>query len=247
MQDKCIGKGNARKYEQMLSTYDLPENVLKEFEDVLRAELKVYQAESQEERQRLKKLMTETENEIKNVKVRFASGKIDEEIYQVAIREMQNRKDILTLEIEKCNDNLSNLEAQIPVIISTACKLGTLWNEGDLETKRKIQNLVYPDGISWDKVKRCYRTQNRNKFFDILDRYSISYGDEKGTSSDEDVPLCGRRESNPYASRHQILSLACLPISTRPQTFYVISFQERNAKIRLIFKTARINSQPPIL
>ena len=27
---------------------------------------------------------------------------------------------------------------------------------------------------------------------------------------------CGRRESNPYASRHQILSLACLPISTRP-------------------------------
>ena len=151
----------------MLNTYDLPENVLKEFEDVLRSELKVYQAESQEERQRLKKLMTETENEIKNVKVRFASGKIDEEIYQVAIREMQNRKDILTLEIEKCNDNLSNLEAQIPVIISTACKLGILWNEGDLETKRKIQNLVYPDGISWDKVKRCYRTQNRNKFFDI--------------------------------------------------------------------------------
>ena len=36
-----------------------------------------------------------------------------------------------------------------------------------------------------------YRTQNRNKFFDILDRYSISYGKEKGTSSDEDVPLCG--------------------------------------------------------
>ena len=66
---------------------------------------------------------------------------------------------------------------------------------------------------------RCYRTQNRNKFFDILDRYSISYGDEKGTSSDEDVPLCGRRESNPYASRHQILSLACLPISTRPQQY----------------------------
>ena len=30
-----------------------------------------------------------------------------------------------------------------------------------------------------------------NKFFDILDRYSISYGKEKGTSSDEDVPLCG--------------------------------------------------------
>ena len=45
----------------------------------------------------------------------------------------------------------------------------------------------------------------------------MSYGHKKGTSSNEDVPLCGRRESNPYALRHQILSLACLPISTRPR------------------------------
>ena len=30
--------------------------------------------------------------------------------------------------------------------------------------------------------------------------------------------VCGRRDSNPYALRHQILSLAWLPITTRPQT-----------------------------
>ena len=180
---------------------------------------------------KVKKMLTEADNEIKNMKVRYATGKIDEDIYEVAIREMQNRKDVLTLELEKCNDNLSNLEAQIPVVIATACKLGTLWHDGNLETKRKIQNLVYPNGIYWDKAKRCYRTQNRNKFFDILDRYSISYGKEKGTSSDEDVPLCGRRESNPYASRHQILSLACLPISTRPRQYLTASLSERTAKV----------------
>ncbi len=28
---------------------------------------------------------------------------------------------------------------------------------------------------------------------------------------------CGRRESNPHTFRHQILSLACLPVSPRPQ------------------------------
>ena len=31
------------------------------------------------------------------------------------------------------------------------------------------------------------------------------------------ISLCGRRDSNPYAVRHQILSLGCLPIPTRPQ------------------------------
>lgn len=74
------------KYEQMLSTYDLSESMLREFESILREEMKTYQAESLEERKRLKKLMTEVEGEIKNMKVRFATGKIDEEIYEVAIK-----------------------------------------------------------------------------------------------------------------------------------------------------------------
>ena len=160
------------KYEQMLSTYDLSETMPQEFESILREEMKAYQAESLEERKRLKKLMTEVEGEIKSMKVRFASGKINDDIFSIAIREMQNRKDVLTLELEKCNENLSNLDAQIPVIIATACKLSTLWHDGDLETKRKIQKLVYPSGVFWDKENRCYRTENRNKLFDILDRDS---------------------------------------------------------------------------
>jgi len=179
------------KYERLLGIYEMSEDILNGFEDVLRGELRVYQQESQDERKRIKKLLSEVETEIKNMKVRFASGKINDDIYSIAIREMQNRKDVLTLELEKCNENLSNLDAQIPIIIATACKLGTLWHDGDLETKRKIQKLVYPSGVFWDKENRCYRTENRNKFFDILDRYSMSYGNKKGTSSNEDVPLCG--------------------------------------------------------
>ena len=37
----------------------------------------------------------------------------------------------------------------IPVIIATASKIGTLWKNGDLELKKKIQNLVFPEGIFW--------------------------------------------------------------------------------------------------
>ena len=38
------------------------------------------------------------------------------------------------------------------------------------------------------------------------------------------VPLCGRGDSNPHALRHQILSLAWLPITTRPQSKIVFFF-----------------------
>ena len=48
--------------------------------------------------------------------------------------------------------------------------------------------------------------QQKKKSHQLYDSHIVS-----------DSPKCGRRESNPYASRHQILSLACLPISTRPR------------------------------
>lgn len=35
----------------------------------------------------------------------------------------------------------------------------------DLDTKKIIQNLVFPEGIFWDKKKRNYRTNKRNAVF----------------------------------------------------------------------------------
>lgn len=40
--------------------------------------------------------------------------------------------------------------------------------------------------------------------------------------------LCGRRDSNPHALRHQILSLAWLPITTRPLQFINLFYLKSN-------------------
>ena len=123
--------------------------------------------------------------------IRFGEGKIDAEVYHTTIDDLQYRRDQITLELGQWNDNLSNLEKQIPTIVATASHISDLWHNAGLETKRRIQNLVFPDGILWDKEKRDYRTLSRNKFFDVLDKFSITYGDKKGTAPDETVPLCG--------------------------------------------------------
>ena len=52
--------------------------------------------------------------------------------------------------------------------------------------------------------------------------------------------MCGRRESNPYASRHQILSLACLPISTRPRK----GILNEKADFHLLFLVAGVGFEP---
>ncbi len=208
------------KYESLLNRTELPEEMLMNFTDLLKDMFKDMNREQQSELTSLKKSRTMVEANIKSAKQRFVCGLVDEDDYADVIRDLNEQKDILQLQIDKLDYNLSNLEKSIPTIIATASNLSTLWHDSDYETKRRIEKLVYPDGIFWDKEIRNYRTEKRNSIFDLMDRFSMSYGNEKATSPLGEVALCGRRESNPYASRHQILSLACLPISTRPQHYF---------------------------
>ena len=179
------------KYEVLLTNYNLSEEMVSDFSDYLKGMVEDYSHEITEQATLLKRKMKEIDADLKKVKVRYATGAIDNETYEIAMKEFNNRRDVITLEMDKVNVNLSNLEGQIPQVISTASNISTLWHDGDLETKRRIQNLVFPDGIFWDKQIGDYRTISRNKFFDVLDRYSVTYGNEKRATSSEVVPLCG--------------------------------------------------------
>lgn len=164
------------KYIELLEHYNMSEEELKNFEGILRTLLKRYGEQAKEELTQLKKKLTSIENEIKNAKVRFASGKIDADIYETAVQEYNNRRDIVLLEMEKWQGDLSNLEKQVPIIIKIASSLSSMWVSAPLELKRKIQNLVFPQGIIWDKHTRSYRTHNENSVFAILRASKADFG-----------------------------------------------------------------------
>ena len=179
------------KYEAMLGRYNLSEDFLANFSGLLHAIIKEYSEDILRKATLFKKNISEIDNDIKAAQLRFATGKIDKDTFDTAMTEYRSRKDVILVELDKCNLNLSNLEKKIPIIITTASNLSILWHNADLETKRKIQNLVFPRGILWSDEIGDYRTTSVNSFFDVLDKYSISYGIKKGATSDEVVPLCG--------------------------------------------------------
>ena len=59
------------------------------------------------------------------------------------------------------------------------CKLDSLWKDSSLETSQKLQNLLFPDGILWDKEKDDYRTFNENEALAVIARASSSYKNKK--------------------------------------------------------------------
>ena len=149
----------------------------------------------------LKKRLTETEKQIKDCRIRFGTGEIDKETFDITIQTLEERKGSLMLSIDDCQRDLSNSEKDIDEIVATCSDISTLWSDSDCETKQKIQVLVFPNGILWDSQNSIYRTPSRNAFFDIINRFTAGYAKEKEETSFEissRVSLCGGRDSNSH-------------------------------------------------
>lgn len=121
-------------------------------------------------------------------------GEIDEEIYEAAIENLQEKKDAILVELEKVKGNLSNLARQVDNVTATCCKLGSMWRNSDTDLCRKIQNLLFPAGILWDKETDDYRTIEENKALALLRYISDKYKNKKEDESENSpsaVALCG--------------------------------------------------------
>ena len=111
-----------------------------------------------------------------------------EEISQTQYEKFKQRLESEKLKIEEnlYNDgfNLSNLEKAIDLSLKYSLKLSDLWGSGDLEVKRSIQNMVFPEGILYDFKNGNYRTLRTNSIFDLIPLFSSDLnGKKKGTNS----------------------------------------------------------------
>ena len=56
--------------------------------------------------------------------------------------------------------NSSNLELAIDKALNLSASLENIWTKGDLKQKQKLQNLVFPSGLGYDKSNDRVRTPN---------------------------------------------------------------------------------------
>ena len=181
------------KYKELLVGYDIPYALLCEYEDTIKLAFKHIITESENQTTILRKRLTEVEKDIKTCQMRFATDKLDSSTFNVVMDELNKQKKLIETELEAYDFKLSNLTDKIKEVIITCSNISSLWDKGDLEIKQRIQNLVFPEGILWERSIRNYRTPTRNKVFDVIDRLSIEYKkktEENSVESSSEVKMC---------------------------------------------------------
>ena len=72
------------------------------------------------------------------------------------------------MRLEKSDINLSNLEKSVNKLVTFSSKLTSLWTSSDYEGKTKIQNLIFPEGMSYFKKNDECRTPKTNPLFSYI-------------------------------------------------------------------------------
>ena len=104
-------------------------------------------------------------------------------------------------ELEKYVGILSNYQNKLDKISLICSNTSSYWKTSDLETRKRIQKLAFPDGIFYDREKGNYRTFNKNVIYKVIDKLSDGYKQKEGEKPSDfspSVKLCAGWDSNSH-------------------------------------------------
>ncbi len=163
------------KFANRLYSYSLPNEVKPIFSKVLTKLFKEQNKSNLQQHRELSKKLTEIENQINEVSLKYGLSKINGEVYNITISTLKEDKEILSKEVNRLHQTVSNSVEYVDKTIEMASNIGSLWKKGDYNIRKKIQKLAYPNGIFYDKENQEYRTDGENKVFELFGEISSTY------------------------------------------------------------------------
>ncbi len=157
---------------------------------------------------------------IESVEEKFIEGDIEKELYQKYHAKYESQLAELAGEEEKQQIPLSNSENFVVFSISLCQNLSKIWASGSLDSKMKLQKIVFPEGLSYDLPNHTYRTKRVNSvILQVSHLAKVLAENKKGNSSNIEmnslqVPQEGIEPPRPKA--HDFESCASTSSAKKP-------------------------------
>jgi site-specific DNA recombinase len=143
------------------------------------------------ERAGLEKQLQETNKKLERLEERFVDEDITKDLFDKFTTKLKAEKLTTEKQLQKVPEKTSNLENTIKKAIDLSSKLNTAWISADYIGRHKIQYLLFPDGISYNRQKDECRTLRVNEIFSAMASLASVSVKEKPNFSCEKLGLTG--------------------------------------------------------
>lgn len=152
----------------------------------------------------LKKQITEVEKKMENLEEGYyVNREMSREVFEKFYTKLSNEKLEIVRQQSKSGETISNPEKAIEKALDIAAKLATGWSSGNAGEKEKLQKLIFPERIIYDRKIGGFRTAKTNSVFELIASLTRTSENEKRGQTSELFrlsPLADRTGLEPATS-----------------------------------------------
>ena len=208
-------------FVKKLSRFEFDSSRTEQLRKRILSQLKERLSKCMEELKVLRKKLTEKEHMLEKLEEKFIADQITEELYQKHAAKIRAELQLLRAETAQNDFDGSNLEKAVEKCLGLAQNISQLWITADYDNKQRLQQLMFPQGILYDKQNGVVRTPGVNSLFAAIHcQQRVTAKNETGGSvknrllSDK-VPRTGFEPAHPCGRCD--LNTVRLPISPSGQ------------------------------
>lgn len=101
------------------------------------------------------------------------------EVYDRLMGKLVQEREEITRDLGKISLTISNLEEKVRSAVELCLKFTELWEKGKIYLREKLQKLVFPSGLAYDKKTQSFRTYEVNYVIAQIALAAESLGEEK--------------------------------------------------------------------
>ncbi len=152
-------------YEGFLSELEVDPRYLSKLAEIMEETYYKLTEESRVEEKRLNTQHTELKKKLDTLERRYAFGEIEKELFVKFSSELKTELLEIEQNLEKYAPALSNPKDFIKMGLEKAVTISQSWSKANVQGRKQLQAMMFPEGVFFDREMESYRTQRVNGFF----------------------------------------------------------------------------------
>lgn len=180
-QNKCAGssmnanttprsknKGLNDSFKNLLGNYELDKELEGLFRQQLKYSIEAFNEDCEDEGKRLQRDIEVIQSKIDKLEEKHIFEDYPKEKYERFMKPLEEDLRKKKESLGELSNNISNQELVIDSCVDISQNLSKHWVLSDVDTKIRIQELVFPSGVVIDAKKRKYLTKDENSIFKLV-------------------------------------------------------------------------------
>ena len=169
-------------FKDVLKAYTIDKGAFEVVKAQLNEQTALFFKEKVEQAKYLKATYNEAKKKLDTIEERYAIGEIDRILYEKYQPKYEKECVDLNDQISRFGNYSSTLEKVQKYALDITLNLLTIWESSNLDGKKVLQNMLFPEGIYYNREKDLFRAKRANSFFTIIGVLSGNYSNKNSNS-----------------------------------------------------------------